>query len=146
LNIHKDVINDEGCRRFAQDTGQKLVEFYSVDTLSPRAVDKWKWCRCSQAHFKHLGPKLQRELWAAPSTTGAEQIPGCLKLCVGMPVMIKYNDATEICVTKGQEAVVVGWDDPSGQNIPPRDIQIPELPLNVVPLGRASNHVTCLLR
>jgi hypothetical protein len=76
-----------------------------------------------------------------------------------MPVMIKENAATELCITKGQEAVVVGWDSaigPSGQRIldtlfvrltnPPRDIQIPDLPLNVVPLARTSNHVTCLLR
>ncbi|KAJ7827306.1 hypothetical protein B0H13DRAFT_1657005, partial [Mycena leptocephala] len=59
----------------------------------------------------------------------------------------------------GQEAVVVGWDssiEPSGQKIldtlfvrsvnPPRKIEIPDLPLNVVPLGPTSNHMTCLLR
>jgi hypothetical protein len=120
LNIHKDVINEEGVHRFAQDTGQELVEFYSVDKLTSRAVDKWRWPRCAQAHFKQLNAKLQHALWSAPPTTVAEQIPGCLKLCVGMPVMIKSNDATEICVTKGQEAVVVGWDSstgPSGQKI-----------------------------
>ncbi|KAJ7841136.1 hypothetical protein B0H13DRAFT_1910394 [Mycena leptocephala] len=76
-----------------------------------------------------------------------------------MPVMIKSNEATELCITKGQEALVVGWDSsigPSGQKIldtlfvelvkPPRNIQIPDLPVNVVPLGRTSNHITCLLR
>ncbi|KAJ7828417.1 hypothetical protein B0H13DRAFT_1656304, partial [Mycena leptocephala] len=74
-------------------------------------------------------------------------------------LMIKTNEATELCITKGQEAVVVGWDSslgPSGQKIldtlfvkllkPPQNIRIPDLPLNVVPLGRTSNHVTCLLR
>ncbi|KAJ6623683.1 hypothetical protein B0H10DRAFT_1742915, partial [Mycena sp. CBHHK59/15] len=159
LNIHKDLINDEGVRRFSEDTGQDLVEFYSVDKLSARAINRYKWPRCSQAHFKQLGPKLQHALWAATPSTVAEHIPGCLRLCVGMPVMIKSNEAIELCVTKGQEAVVVGWDSsigPSGQKIldtlfvrlvkPPRDIQIPDLPLNVVPLGRTSNHVTCLLR
>jgi hypothetical protein len=73
--------------------------------------------------------------------------------------MIKDNAATELCITKGQEAVVVGWDSaigPSGQRTldtlfvrltnPPRDIQIPDLPLKIVPLARTSNHVTCLLR
>ncbi|KAJ7922096.1 hypothetical protein B0H13DRAFT_1604008, partial [Mycena leptocephala] len=77
---------------------------------------------------------------------------------VGMPVMIKTNEATELCITKGQEAIVVGWDSsvgPSGQKIldtlfvkltnSPRDTQIPDF-LNVVSLGRTSNHVTCLLR
>jgi hypothetical protein len=33
LNIHKDLINDEGICRFAADPGQELVEFYSVDKL-----------------------------------------------------------------------------------------------------------------
>ncbi|KAJ7085023.1 hypothetical protein C8R43DRAFT_909246, partial [Mycena crocata] len=159
LNIHKDLINDEGTRRFAQDTGQKLVEFYSIDKLSARKVDRRKWRRCEQAHFKKLGPKLQRALWSATPSATAEHIPGCLKLCIGMPVMIKVNEATELCITKGQEAVVVGWDSsigPSDQKVldtlfvrlvdPAKDIQIPDLPLNVVPLGRVSNHITCLLR
>jgi hypothetical protein len=159
LNIHKDMINDEGVRRFAQDTGQELVEFYSVDKLSARAVNRRKWPNCLQDQFKRLGPNLQQDLWSATPSSVAEHIPGCLKLCVGLPVMIKANEATELCITKGQEAVVVGWDStngPSGQQIldtlfvqlvnPPREIQIPGLPLNVVPLGRTSNHVTCLLR
>ncbi|KAJ7091585.1 hypothetical protein C8R44DRAFT_647372, partial [Mycena epipterygia] len=159
LNIHKDLINDEGVRRFAEDTGQELLEFYSVDKLSPRAVDRRQWLGCHQAYFKSVGPKLQHALWSATPSTTAEQIPGCLKLCVGVPVMIKENNLTELCITKGQEAVVVGWDSstgPSGQKIldtlfvrlenPPREIRIPDLPPNVVPLGRTSNHVTCLLR
>ncbi|KAJ7840443.1 hypothetical protein B0H13DRAFT_1649692, partial [Mycena leptocephala] len=155
----KDTINEEGGCRFAQDTGQELVELYSVDKLSASAVDRRKWKGCTQAHFKSLGPKLQHALWSATPSSTAEHIPGCLRLCVGMPVMIKDNAATELCITKGQEAVVVRWDSPigpSGQRIldtlcvrltnPPRDIQIPDLPLNVVPLARTSNHVTCLLR
>jgi len=32
-----------------------------------------------------------------------------LSLCVGMPVMIKCNEATECCVTNGAEATVIGW-------------------------------------
>jgi hypothetical protein len=108
LNIHKDLINDEGIRRFAADTGQELVEFYRVNKLSAAAVDRNKWRGCAQAHFKQIGPNLQLALWTAPPSTVAEHIPGCLKLCVGMPVMIKTNEATELCITKGQEAVVVG--------------------------------------
>jgi hypothetical protein len=72
--------------------------------------------------------------------------------------MIRANDATELCMTKGQDAEVVGWDEsvgPAGQRIldtlfvllkdPPRQVQIPGLPLNVVPLLRTSTHLTCLL-
>ncbi|KAJ7149842.1 hypothetical protein C8R43DRAFT_887621 [Mycena crocata] len=159
LNIHKDTINELGAERFAEDTGQELVDFYSVDKLSARAVQRYKWVGCQQARFKTLGPKLQKLLWdAAPSTT-TEHVPGRLRLCVGMPVMIKVNEATELCMTKGQEAVVMGWDasvGPSGQKIldtlfvklvkPPRDIQIPDLPLNVVPLGRTPTPLTVLLQ
>ncbi|KAJ6620993.1 hypothetical protein B0H10DRAFT_1945630 [Mycena sp. CBHHK59/15] len=80
LNVHKDLINDEGVRRFAQDTGQELVEFYSADKLSARGVNRRKWFGCSQAYFKQLGPKLQHALWAAAPSTIAEHMPGCLKL------------------------------------------------------------------
>ncbi|KAJ7710833.1 hypothetical protein B0H17DRAFT_913503, partial [Mycena rosella] len=159
LNIHKDTINELGVRRFAEDTDQELVHFYSVDKLSTKAVDKKKWARCEQARFHSMGPNLQKALWSAPPSTTNEHIPGCLSLCVGMPILIKSNEATELCITKGQEAVVMGWDaavGPSGQKIldtlfvqlvdPPRDILIPGLPLNVVPLGRTSTHVTALLQ
>ncbi|KAJ6487816.1 hypothetical protein C8R45DRAFT_827775, partial [Mycena sanguinolenta] len=159
LNADKDVINELGPERFAQDTGQELTAFYSVDHLSTQAVDRSRWKNCHQAMFKYIGPKLQKALWeAAPSTT-AEQIPGCLKLCRGMPVMIKTNDATELCITKGQEATVVGWDSntgPDGQKIldnlflelvnPPRTVHIPGLPENVIPMTRTSKHVTTLLQ
>jgi len=31
-----------------------------------------------------------------------------------MPVMIRNNDATELCITKGQEGFVVGWQAEKG--------------------------------
>lgn len=143
---------------FANNTGQELGNFYSVDSLSTRAVDRYKWPHCEQAHFKHLGPKLQDTLWNAPASTTNEHVPGCLRLCIGMPVIIKVNEATELCITKGQEGIVVGWDSSIGHSNqkvldtlfveltnPPRTIQLPDLPENVVPLGRASTHLTCLL-
>ncbi|KAJ7697106.1 hypothetical protein B0H16DRAFT_1350276 [Mycena metata] len=159
LNIHKDVMNNLGAERFARDHGQEIVEFYSIDKLSSAAVDRKKWPGCQQAHFKSMGPNLQDELWKATPATINEHIPGCLKLCVGMPVMIKVNQATELCITKGQEAVIVGWDASVGSHNkkvldtlfvslinPPRPVQLPDLPLNVVPIGRTSVHVTALLR
>ncbi|KAJ7075578.1 hypothetical protein C8R43DRAFT_847506, partial [Mycena crocata] len=85
-NIHKDAINDEGAERFARDTGQELIDFYSVDKLSSRAVDRYKWSGCEQAHYGKLGPKLQARLWSAFPTANTEQVPGKLRLCVGMPV------------------------------------------------------------
>jgi hypothetical protein len=72
--------------------------------------------------------------------------------------MLRANDATELCMTKGQEGVVCGWhtaEGPSGQHIletlfvrlinPPRKIEIAGLPVNVVPLVRTVTHITCLL-
>ena len=62
-------------------------------------------------------------------------------LCIGIPVMIRNNDATELGITKGQEAFVAGWKDKKGPhgkrvlelfvklNKPPKDIQVDGLPL-----------------
>ncbi|KAJ7441125.1 hypothetical protein FB451DRAFT_1106259, partial [Mycena latifolia] len=75
-----------------------------------------------------------------------------------MPVMLRANDATEMCITKGQEGAVVGWDEslgPLGQRVldtlfvklikPPKNIQVEGLPPNVVPMVRTVTHVTILL-
>ncbi|KAJ7131993.1 hypothetical protein C8R46DRAFT_924064 [Mycena filopes] len=158
-NVHKDSINQLGAKRFAEDTGQELFEFYSIDRLSPKAVEPApKWKNLRQAHLKRISPKLQEQLWnAAPSST-SDHVPGCLRLCVGMPVMIKSNDATELCITKGQEAIVRGWTDfvgIGGKRVletlfvelikPPQSVQLPGLPPNVVPLPRTSSKLTTLL-
>jgi hypothetical protein len=158
LNIHKDAVNDLGAEQFARDTGQELVDFYSIDRLSSKGVDKFRWKNCEQAKFNVMNKTLQHTLRnASPSMTN-EHIPGKLRLCLGMPIMIRVNEATELCMTKGQEAVVAGWHDslgPAGQRIldtlfvrlidPPKPVQLPGLPLNVVPLNRTSSPITCLL-
>jgi hypothetical protein len=101
---------------------------------------------------------LQKRLWdALPSATN-EFIPGKLSLCLGMPVMLRANDATEMCMTKGQEGVVCGWhssEGPAGQQVletlfvwlisPPRNIKIKDLPKKKIPLVRTITHITCLL-
>src|SRR3954464_2914680 len=74
-----------------------------------------------------------------------------------MPVMIRNNDATELCITKGQEGFVVGWHDskgPHGKRVldtlfvkldsPPQLVHIPGLPNNVVPLVRGKRTVECV--
>jgi hypothetical protein len=128
--------------------------------LSSNGIDRNKWKGCEQAHFKSMSKKLQHTLWKATPSATSEHIPGILRLCIGMPVMIRVNEATELCMTKGQDGEVVGWDEsvgPAGQRIletlfirlknlkDGRTVQIPGLPLNVVPLCRTSTHVTCLL-
>ncbi|KAJ7662404.1 hypothetical protein B0H17DRAFT_1162949 [Mycena rosella] len=146
-NSPKDMLNLLGAQRFAADNKQTLVEFYSVDRISSRSVDKAKWKGCEQSETKRMTKALQKKMWdGAPCT-----IPGKLSLCMA-------NDATEMCITKGQEAAVVSWDEsigPMGQKLldtlffklidPPRTINIEGLPENIVPLVRTVSYITVLL-
>ncbi|KAJ7725445.1 hypothetical protein B0H16DRAFT_1665848 [Mycena metata] len=161
-NSQKDALNRMGAERFAADTNQTLVDFDSIDRLSARSVDKSKWKGSEQSDLKGIPPSLQRKLWnASPSTTN-EFIPGhsTSLICLGMPIMLRTNDATELCITKGQQAIsVCEWDSsvgPSGQQVldtlfvrlllkAPRKIQIEGLPENVVPLVWTTTHITNLL-
>src|SRR4051794_36718280 len=74
-----------------------------------------------------------------------------------MPVIIKRNDATELCITNGQEGFVVGWQStkgPHGKCVldtlfieldnPPQPVQIPGLPDNVVPIIKSTITVQCV--
>ena len=85
-----------------------------------------------------------------------EHVPGKLTLCIGMPVMIRYNVATELCITKGQEGTVSGWDSqagPYGKEIletlfvkltdPPKPIQLDGLSLSVVPTIKIAISIKC---
>ncbi|KAJ7502491.1 hypothetical protein B0H11DRAFT_1712356 [Mycena galericulata] len=158
FNVHKDAFNYNGAIKFAHNTGQKLTHFRSVDKLSIQPVDKKRWPKSVQSTITSITKAIQEQLWNATPCT-SEHVPGTLSLCIGMPVMLRSNDATELCITKGQEATVVGWDAVSGSagedildtlfvklKTPPKDVQLDGLPLNVVPLPRASFHVTCLLQ
>ncbi|KAJ7441885.1 hypothetical protein FB451DRAFT_1057983 [Mycena latifolia] len=158
-NAQKDVINSAGAKRFARDTNQELVQFCSVDRVSTRAVDKTKWRKCEQSPKTRIGERLQRQLWDALPTANSEMVPGCITLCIGIPVLLRSNDATELSMTKGQEGVVVGWDEsvgPLGQRVldtlfvkllkVSKPVQISGLPLNVVPIPRCVTHTTILLQ
>jgi len=72
--------------------------------------------------------------------------------------MIRCNIATEICNTKGQEALVYGWQattDSNGQQVletlfvklvnPPGSVHFDGLPENVVPIPPTSTVVFCSL-
>ncbi|KAJ6548904.1 hypothetical protein B0H19DRAFT_952760, partial [Mycena capillaripes] len=157
-NSQKDALNKMGAERFARDTNQTLHHFCSIDRISARSVDKTKWKGCEQSDIKKMTRSLQKMLWDAPPSTTNEFIAGKLSVCMGMPIMLRANDATEMCITKGQEAVVCGWDETVGpleQRVletlfvrlvnPPRTIQIEGLPENIVPLVRTITHVTVLL-
>ncbi|KAF8134060.1 hypothetical protein K438DRAFT_1511427, partial [Mycena galopus ATCC 62051] len=77
---------------------------------------------------------------------------------IGLPVMIRHNEATEMCITKGQEAKVVGWKEVIGNHNqltldtlfvelidPPQKIEVPGLPVNVVALAKSSKNTWCSL-
>jgi hypothetical protein len=156
------MINQLGCERFAQETGQKLTHFYSVDKWGqvPDPALKKKWGKSKKnKHSKHVSDEIdfdeQLQLWNLRHGA-TEHFPGKLSLCLGMPIMLRNNDATELCITKGQEGFVVGWQSykgPHGKNIldtlfvkldnPPQLVQIPGLPDNVVPIVKSGRTITC---
>ncbi|KAJ7112238.1 hypothetical protein C8R44DRAFT_833169 [Mycena epipterygia] len=155
LNAHKDMLNEEGSRRYARDTGQVLTDFYSVDRLSLYTQAKKNRKRRSKAKdfspsSKGISQRMQEAL--------CKHIAGKLSICVGTPIMIRNNDATELCITKGQEATVVGWESstgPFGQLVldtlflklvnPPKDTFVPGLPKNVIPMTKSVVNVSCTL-
>jgi hypothetical protein len=152
-----------GCERFAEDTGQKLTKFYSIDKWGKEVdpASKTKWGKSKAASkTKHKSNEMdfddQLEVWKVRH--GAiENFAGKLSLCLGMPIMIRNNDATELCITKGQEGFVAGWQSKEGPHQKrvldtlfvmldslPKDVQIPGLPKNVVPISMATKTIQCI--
>jgi hypothetical protein len=101
---------------------------------------------------------MQRALWDQQPSTTDKHIAGKLTLCLGLPVMIRTNYATELCMTRGQEGYIHGWQTavgPQGQRMldalfvklknPPMTIQIDGLPENVVPVCPTTNSIRATL-
>jgi hypothetical protein len=76
-----------------------------------------------------------------------------------MPVMLRNNDATELCITKGQEGTVAGWQScvgPHGKLVldtlfvhlknPPHMVKFDGLPENVVPIAKMSQTIECTMK
>ncbi|EMD30855.1 hypothetical protein CERSUDRAFT_60787 [Gelatoporia subvermispora B] len=165
FNAHRDVLNEMGCERYALDSETNLVSFHSHDTwpLTRQRANTKKQVRDEASVFDPVRTSsvipelLQTALWRLPPVC-TEHVPGMLNLAVGMPVLLKNNEATELCATNGAEGVVVGWDsttDDSNRRFlrtvfvrltsPPRSVQIPGLPLNVIPVTTKKTRVKCLL-
>jgi len=81
----------------------------------------------------------------------SNMVAGKLPLCFGMPVMNRNNFATKLCITKGQEDYVCGWQSTLGSrnqqvldtlfvrlNDPPRKVKFDGLSENVVPIPKTS--------
>ena len=58
--------------------------------------------------------EMQRVLWDQQPSTMDKHIAGKLTLCLGLPVMIWTNYVTELCMTRGQEGYVHGWQTTTG--------------------------------
>jgi hypothetical protein len=163
LNTLKDAINRMGSLRFAHETGQELVDFVSIDSIPSEDPEKAKPKRKSvgrkrQTKRGKIPLNIQKVLWDQPACANTKLVPGRLPLCIGMPIMIRNNAATEMCITKGQEAVVYSWqrvEGLDGVNVldtlfvkllnPPTPVNIDGLPQDVVPLTRNSVTTCCSL-
>ena len=158
-NIQKDEINRLGCEKFAKMTGQSLTHFYSEDSARTRSSNDKVHHHQGLHRVSSISYDLQKELWDLPHSAADRHMPGKLSLCVGMPIMIKHNEATELCITNGQEAIVRGWQTCRGSRNqlvldtlfveltnPPKPVQLDRLPKNVVPLTRNERTITCKLR
>ncbi|RPD64013.1 hypothetical protein L227DRAFT_584447 [Lentinus tigrinus ALCF2SS1-6] len=153
-NTYRDKINELGCERFAKENDQTLSTFYSVDKLgSETDSNKVNPARATNI----VNSELQDMLWDL-SHHQSEHHPGKLSLCIGLPVMIKVNEATECCVTNGAEGVVVGWTSrPISEDkvaldtlfvkltAAPSKVQVKGLPENVIPLVHQTRKVKCKL-
>ncbi len=164
-NSHRDAINNLGSRMFALHRGQKLHTFRSVDTWSSERTNR-SVRRGQRDYDKSVNPvrstntihrTIQEMLWDIPPCM-TEHHAGTLELCIGMPVLLKNNEATELCATNGAEGVVHDWQAsslPNGEEHlevlfvrlinPPKNVQIEGLPQNVVPIPSTKKRVKCVV-
>ncbi|KAJ4483002.1 hypothetical protein C8J55DRAFT_394571, partial [Lentinula edodes] len=96
-----------------------------------------------------ISKELQHHLWELPTCAHETHAPPVLSLCIGLPIIIRHNIATELSITKGQRGTVYAWHESTGAfgqcildvlfvllDDPPTPIHVPGLPPNVVPLTR----------
>jgi hypothetical protein len=101
-----------------------------------------------------ISDELQEHLWNQLPSENTMKIAGKIPLCLGMPVMIRNNFATELCITRGQEGYVCGWQSTLGSKNqqlldtlfvklkdPPKNIKFDDLPDNVVPIPKTSTSI-----
>jgi hypothetical protein len=159
FNASKDKINQLGSECLAKETGQTLTHFYSVDKFGEEenpATEKKRMKRKHTLNNGDINPMLQNVLWNLRHSA-SDHVPGKFSLCIGLPIMIHNNETTELCITKGQEGHVAGWQSsigPQGQIVldtlfvkldcPAKTINLEGLPENVVPLTKISKSLVCV--
>ncbi|KZP05531.1 hypothetical protein FIBSPDRAFT_700891, partial [Athelia psychrophila] len=165
-NLQKDHINLMGAHRFARETGQQITSFYLVDSFRGGTTQDMtlKAARARNKkvvdgkHFSNCIPPEQQEIIWSLEPKYTNHKAGRLDLCVGMPIMLRYNEVTECCMTNSANTVVVGWsadgdlaNRPTLNTLfvelvnPTRNVQLEGLPLNVVPLVKRSDPVEVVL-
>ena len=155
-NLHKDEINRLGAIQFAQETGQALTNFFSDD--SPQVTQSEQNRGVNLKMVSEITDDMRKALWSQLPSSTDKHIAGKLSLCIGMPIMIRYNYTTEICMTRGQEGFVHGWQSKQGSNgqvvldtlfvklkDPPTCVQVPGLPKNVVPVYPTTTNMNATL-
>ena len=85
-NLHKDEINKLGAIWFAQETGQKLTNFYSEDSANVKNNEKKP---SGTLHIKEITDEIQMSLWSQPPSSTDKNIAVNLSLCIELPVMIQ---------------------------------------------------------
>lgn len=159
-NASRDQINDMGATEFARCHGKTVKTFYSVDKWTSREPDNNGGLKKRNnstidvlRDSDDIDKQMQDVLWEVhPSRS--DQHAGKLELCLGIPVLIKYNEATEAGVTNGAEGFVVGWNSrPIGDGKETLDtlfvklkvtaspIKVHGLPDNVVPVAAYTKYV-----
>ena len=100
-NNERDLINRVVAFEFALHTDQQLHSFYSVDLcfVSDTSLE------IRRKRSVRLSHKEQRILWDLPPGK-IDNISSRLNICIGMLVLIRYNEATELCITNDAEATV----------------------------------------
>lgn len=165
LNAHRDAINEHGAKRFASEHHRRLEYFHSIDEWeAPRASNPGattlglaRLIPDPMRNNRDLDTNIRELLWKLPPSMTNHRA-GLLPLCIGMPVLLKSNEATELCATNGAKATVYSWDffvDNIGRKVlntlfvklhdPPRHIQIGDLPEDVIPIVRVRDRTVCTL-
>ena len=145
-NVQRDKVNLLCSKKYISEQRLEYHDFYSIDKLVSSKSNQ----------FSLMTSSLQKQLWDIPPVD-SEHLPGKLTLCLGMPVMIKHNEATECSVTNGTDCVVVGWQSTTAYDVstldtlfvrllkPKEIVQLEGLPINVVPIRCLERRITCRL-
>ncbi|KIK50951.1 hypothetical protein GYMLUDRAFT_182044, partial [Collybiopsis luxurians FD-317 M1] len=146
----KDEINHLGCICCAAETKQSFVNFYSDDTLSTVSDSaRTKSQSKKKSSINVIDKSFQELLWQQPPSSHEYHAVPVLSLCIGLPIIIHHNTATELNITKGQCRTVHSWHATKGNfgqlvldalfvklTDPRTPVHIEGLPLNMVPMVR----------